>query len=176
SRGTLRGADMLQHGGDIPGFGTHLLYLPETDTTVAVLQNTDRPQHNEEAVTIANRLAALAIGNPYPEPVAIPVDLATLQEAEGVYQLADGVQRVLRVVDGRLTGQRTGGNPAVLTPIAKDTFLYADGFNRFELVRDPEGKITAMRFFPMGEGEGEIAPLTDKPLPAARVEMEVTPT
>src|SRR5690606_15673629 len=83
---------------------------------------------------------------------------------------------ILRVVDGKLTGQRTGGNPAVLTPIAKDTFLYADGFNRFELVRDPAGKITAMRFFPMGEGEGEIAPLTDKPLPAARVEMEVTPT
>lgn len=170
----LRGRDMLQHGGDIPGFGTYLAYLPDTDTTVAVLQNTDRPQGNEEPTTIGNRLAAIAVGDPYPEPVAIAVDAATLQEAEGVYRVDAEAERILRVVDGKLTGQRTGGNPAELTPIAKDTYLYADGFNRFELVRDGAGKITGMRFFPMGEGEGEIAPLTDKPLPAARV--EITPT
>ena len=171
----LRGRDMLQHGGDIPGFGTYLVYLPDTDTTVAVLQNTDRPQGNEEPTTIGNRLAAIAVGDPYPAPVAIGVDAATLEEAQGVYRVDDEAERILRVVDGKLTGQRTGGNPAELMPIAKDTFLYADGFNRFELVRNDAGKITGMRFFPMGEGEGEIAPLTDKPLPAARVEIEVTP-
>ena len=174
-RGTLRGVDMLQHSGGIPGFATHLLYLPGSDTTVAVLQNTDHPQGIEEPTTIANRLAAVAIGNPYPAPVAIDVDAPTLLEAEGVYRVNEEAERILRVVDGRLTGQRTGGQPAGLTPIAKDTYLYEDGFNRFELVRDDAGKITAMRFFPMGEGEGEIAPLTDKPLPAPRTEIEVTP-
>ena len=166
---------MLQHGGDIPGFGTYLVYLPESDTTVAVLQNTDRPQRNEEPSTIGNRLAAIAVGDAYPEPVAIDVDVATLQEAEGVYQVNETDERILRVVDGTLTGQRTGGQPAELMPIGNDTYLYEDGFNRFELVRDDAGKITAMRFFPMGEGEGEIAPLTDKPLPAPRTEIAVTP-
>lgn len=175
AEGTLRGRPMLQHGGDIPGFGSYLLYLPESDTTVAVLQNTDRPQGNEEPTTIGNRLAAVAIGDPYPSPVAIAVDAATLQEAEGVYQVNAEAERILRVVDGKLTGQRPPGPPSDLMPIAEDTYLYADGFNRFELVRDDTGKVTAMRFFPNGEGEGEIAPLTDKSLPAARVEVPVTP-
>lgn len=174
-RGTVRGEEMLQHGGGIPGFLSYLLYLPESDTTVAVLQNSDRPVGSVDPTGIAHKLAAVAIGDPYPEPVAIEVDAATLEAAQGVYRIDDEHERVLRVIDGKLTGQRTGGVPAVLTPIAKDTYLYDDDFNRFDLVRDGAGKITAMRFYPNGEGEGEIAPLTDKPLPEPRVAIELSP-
>jgi len=173
--GTLRGAQALQHGGGIHGFVSQLLYLPDTDTTVAVIQNSDRPLGDLSPTSAAYHLAALAIGNPYPAAVPIEVDAATLAEAQGVYQVNDEHERILRVIDGKLTGQRTGGAVAELTPVAKDVYLYDDGFNRFELVRDAAGRITAMRFFPEGEGEGEIASLTDKPLPAARVELDVTP-
>jgi D-alanyl-D-alanine carboxypeptidase len=48
-----------------------------------------------------------------------------------------------------------------LIPIAADTFLYPDGFNRLVLERDGGGRITAMRFFADGEGEGVVAPRTD---------------
>lgn len=174
SRDTLRGVDMLQHGGGIHGFISYLLYLPGSDTTVAVLQNSDEPLGKLNPTALAHRLAAVAIGDPYPVATPIEVDAATLKEAEGVYRINEAHERILRVVDGKLTGQRTGGNPSELTPIAKDTYLYDDGFNRFELVRNDAGGITAMRFFPDGEGEGEIAPLTDKPLPAPRVEIPVT--
>ena len=174
-RGTLRGEDMLQHGGGIPGFLSYLLYLPESDTTVAVLQNTDGPVGGADPTSIAHKLAAVAIGDPYPALVAIDVDIATLEAAQGVYKINEDHERILRVIDGKLTGQRTGGTPAVLTPIAKDTYLYDDEFNRFELVRDDAGKITGMRFFANGEGEGEIAPLTDKPLPEPRVAIELSP-
>lgn len=175
SRGTVRGEAMLQHGGGIPGFSAYLLYLPDTDITVAVLQNSDRSYGHDSPGAVARRLAAVALGNPYPEAVAIEVDAATLQQAEGVYQVNDEHERILRVVDGTLTGQRTGGMPAALTPIARDAYLYDDGFNRFELVRDDAGAITAMRFFPNGEGDGEIAPLTDQPLPSPRVAIELSP-
>lgn len=175
ARGTLRGTPMLQHGGGIHGFTSYLLYLPDSDTTVAVLRNSDATLGNLSPTAVAHRLAAVAIGDPYPAITPIDVDAATLEEAEGVYRVDDRVERILRVVDGKLTGQRTGGNPAELTPIAKDTYLYADGFNYFELVRDDAGTITGMRFFPNGEGDGEIAPRTDKPLPAPRVEIPVTP-
>ena len=173
TRGTLRGEDMLQHGGGIHGFLSYLLYLPGSDTTVAVLQNSDRPNGQENPSAVARKLAALAIGDPYPAPVAIDVDAATLRQYEGVYRVNDEHDRMLRVVDGKLTGQRTGGGRSALVPIAKDTFLYEDGFNRFELVRDAKGRTTAMRFYPEGEGEGELAPLTDKPLPSERVALEV---
>ena len=175
NRGTLRGEAMLQHGGGIHGFSSYLLYLPESETTVAVLRNSDATVGSLTPAAVARRLAAIALGDPFPATTPIEVDAATLEEAEGVYRINDEHERILRVVDGKLTGQRTGGNPAELTPIAKDTYLYADGFNYFELVRDAGGAITGMRFFPDGEGEGEIAPLTDKPLPAPRVEIPVTP-
>ena len=35
-----------------------------------------------------------------------------------------------------------GGQRAVLTPIGKDDFLYADGFNRLKLERDAKGAIS----------------------------------
>lgn len=173
--GTVRGEPMLQHGGGIHGFASYLLYLPGTDTTVAVLQNADQAIGSFGPSSAAHKLAAVAIGDPYPAPVAIDVDIATLEEAQGVYRVNSEHERILRVVDGKLTGQRTGGMPAALTPIAKDTYLYDDGFNRFELLRDDAGKITGMRFFPDGEGDGEIAPLTDKPLPEPRVALELSP-
>lgn len=174
-RGTLRGETMFQHGGGIHGFSSYLLYLPDSDTTVAVLRNSDATVGNLTPTAVAHRLAAVALGKPFPSMTPIEVDAATLAEAEGVYRINDQHERILRVVDGTLTGQRTGGNPAGLTPIATDTYLYEDGFNYFELVRDATGTVTGMRFFPNGEGEGEVAALTDKPLPPPRVEVPVTP-
>src|SRR5690606_26853843 len=39
--GELRGQALYEHGGGIFGFSTHLMYLPESELTVVVLQNTD---------------------------------------------------------------------------------------------------------------------------------------
>ena len=104
--------------------------------------------------------------------------LAAKSYAEGA--LALGLY-CARLVDEEQTAEREEERARahllleVLTPIAKDTYLYDDEFNRFELVRDDAGGITGMRFFANGEGEGEIAPLTDKPLPEPRVAIELSP-
>ena len=167
-RATLRGGDAIAHGGGIPGFSSYLLYVPGTDISVAVLHNAiggeqAEPEH------LARKLAAVALGDPYPAATAIVVDPAALREAEGVYRIDARTTRVLRVVDGTLTGQRTGGARAALMPIAKDTFLYADGFNRFELQRDGKGAVTGMRFHPDGEGDGVVVARSSEPLPAEAV-------
>ncbi len=167
--GSVRNRPMLAHGGGIFGFTSTLNYLPGDDITVAVLQNADGlPQGSVGPDAIARRIAAIALGAPYPAATAIAMDAHALKQYEGVFRIDPKTARVLRVVEGRLTGQRTGGRPSPLTPIAKDSFLYEDDFNRFDILRDDKGAISSMRFYPMGEGEGEVVALSNEPLPAPR--------
>lgn len=171
---TLRGERMLQHGGGINGFSTYLLYLPDSGLTVAALYNADSGKPGAlGAETVARMIAAQAIGKPYPSKQPIPVDEATLKSYEGVYRVDDNATRVLRVVDGKLTSQRTGGPVFTLIPVARDTFAFEEGFTRLLIERDNDGAISAMRLFPEDEGEGQLAPRTDDPMPAARTELEL---
>ena len=170
----LRGEDVLQHGGGIFGFSTHLLYLPQSEVTVAVLYNADsgRPP-GIGTDTAARLLAAKAIGRPYQEKKAIPIDAATLREYEGVYRIDKDAARVLRVVDGRLTSQRTASPAYVLVPVAKDSFLFEEGLSRMAFERDAAGKVVAMRMFPDDEGEGDVVKRSDEPMPVERAAVEV---
>jgi D-alanyl-D-alanine carboxypeptidase len=167
--GTVRGQPLLTHGGGIFGFSTTLGYVPGPDITVAVLQNADgAPAGKDGPDVLARRLMAQALGSPYPVPVPIAVAPEALQELQGVYRVDEHATRTLRVVDGQLTSQRSGGSRSVLTPIGRDEFLYEDGFNRFTVERDAAGKVTGMRFYEMGEGAGVVAARTADPLPAER--------
>jgi D-alanyl-D-alanine carboxypeptidase len=166
----------LQHGGGIHGFSAYLLYLPGSDTSVAVLYNADGvPPGVKAPSTIANLLAAQAIGNPYPEKKAIALDAATLKRYEGVYRVDKDVARVVRVVDGKLTSQRSGGSAFALIPVATDTFLFKESLSRITFERGAEGGIRAMRFFPEDEGPGQLAPRTDEPLPGLRTAVALPP-
>ncbi|MGH8076617.1 MAG: serine hydrolase [Lysobacter sp.] len=171
SIGKVRGSEAIAHGGGIFGFSSYLLYLPATDISVAILHNSDGGGEHAEPEQLARKLAAMSIGDPYPAATPIAIDPAALREYEGVFRIDDKTTRVLRVVDGKLTGQRTGGARAELMPIAKDTFLYDDGFNRFDIQRDGKGKVTGMRFYRDGEGEGVVVARSNEPLPVEAVAM-----
>ena len=172
STGTLRGERQLQHGGGIFGFSAYLLYLPDSRLTAVVLYNADSGRPGMLGTgRIANLLAAHAIGKPYPEKKAIEVDEATLEQYEGVYRIDKDAARVLRVKDGRLTSQRTGGLAHPLIAVAEDAFLFDEGFSRIVFERDAAGQVEAMRFFPEDEGEGEVVARSDEPLPATREEV-----
>lgn len=169
--GTLRGEPMRQHGGGIFGFSSYLLYLPDSRTTVAVLYNADAGRPGMLGTgAIARVLAAQAIGRPYLEKKAIDVDADTLRGYEGVYRLDATATRAVRVVEGRLTSQRTGGLRHALIPIARDTFLFEEGLSRVAFERGEDGRVNAMRLFPDDEGDGEVTARSDEPLPAARSE------
>lgn len=173
-RGTLRGRTQLQHGGGIFGFASHLLYVPDGDISVAILQNADATlNHQGDPQRLATLLGAFALGDPYPEAKPIDLPLEQLKRVEGVYRIDEGATRVLRVVDGRLTAQRTGGERLPLVPVGKDEFLYDGSLTRFTIERDAAGAITGMRLYQDGEGEGTVAPLTGEPLPADRASIQV---
>lgn len=166
---TLRGERVLRHGGGIPGFSAFLLYLPDSKITAAVLYNADSARPGMLGTgQMANQLAAFALGKPYAEKKAVPMAPEALGAYEGVYRIdADNV-RVLRVVDGQLTSQRSGGMAHALIPIGNDSFLFNEGFSRIVFERDAADRVVAMRFFAEDEGDGQRVQRSDEPLPAER--------
>lgn len=164
----VRGQPVLGHSGGIFGFASMLSYVQGPDVSVIVLQNSDTNQGKDTPEVLARKLVAAALGQPYPLPVAIAVDAAALKGVEGVYPVDEKSARVLRVVDGGLTGQRTGGERSKLLPIGKDQFLYADGLNRFTIERDAVGAVIGMRFFAEGEAPGVLVKRSTTVLPGTR--------
>lgn len=170
--GTLRGHPMLAHGGGIPGFVSTLKYLPQTQTTVVILRNTDGPGFAMD--TVARKLAAFAIGEPFGEqkPVAVPVE--QLKAAEGVYANQEQQARTLRVKDGVLTHQRSGGSAGPLLPLGDDRFGIPDQLTELKLERDAGGRVVALLAFNNGEPEPERFARTGD-LPAERATITLTP-
>lgn len=169
-RTTLRGGDLLAHGGGIFGAMSFLLYLPGSDTTVAIVQNSDSVAPGKRPPEVlARKLAAYAIGQPYPEARPVALDAARLKSLEGVYRSDAKTARAMQVIDGRLVSQRIGGQRVPMTAIGPDEFLFEDGLSRLRFERDAAGAVTGTRFYADGEGEGTFSPRTDEPLPAATV-------
>jgi len=151
--GKLRDHVMLTHGGGIHGFGALLNYLPASQTTVVILRNSDKAGFATDLV--ARKLAAFAIGEPFAEPMPVAVPVEQLKSAEGLYSREDKQTRTLRVKDGVLQSQRSGGGIAKLMPLGQDRFAVADSLSELQLERNAGGEVVAMRFFNNGESTGE---------------------
>lgn len=167
---TVRGRKALKHTGGINGFVSALTWLPESDLTLVMLRNMD----GVELPVLDRRIAAFALGDPYPEPVAIDMPEAELKALEGLYRLDDTTTRTLRVVQGRLTSQRSGGRVHEVIPVAKDSFVFDGSLNRFDIERDAAGKVIGLRFRPDGEGDEAWKRVGDAP--AARTEVSLDDT
>ncbi|MBH9553750.1 serine hydrolase domain-containing protein [Inhella gelatinilytica] len=147
---TLRGQPMLQHGGGIHGFVSLLVYQPASQITVALMANSDSAGVNLDL--LARKLAAHALGKPYPLIKPVTVEVAALHKLEGVYS-ADGgkTSRTLRVIDGRLTSTRSGSQPIPLTPLGNDRFAFENSLAQAQIEKSTQGPVLA--FFPDGDGE-----------------------
>lgn len=150
---TVRGEPVLTHGGGIHGFVSQLTYLSKSQVTVAVIRNSDGAGPNLDLLW--RKLAAFAIGEPYPELKPVAVTPEELKSAEGLYALDDKQTRTLRVKDGVLQSQRSGSSAAALIPLGGDRFALPDSIAELKLERGVDGKVAALRVLNNGEGEGE---------------------
>jgi CubicO group peptidase (beta-lactamase class C family) len=104
---TANGRKVVQHGGGIDGFNTFLAYYPDNQLTVAVLANIN----NETPGQLAGNLAELAHGGVVKltserKQVALPV--ATLAKYAGSYEVAPGVNMIMKLDGDHLTTQLPG--------------------------------------------------------------------
>ncbi|MCV2361950.1 beta-lactamase family protein [Paucibacter sp. DJ1R-11] len=149
---SLRGERLIQHGGAIHGFNSMLQYLPAQRITVALLRNADGGMNLD---AIARQLAAFAAGKPFPKPQTLTLAPTQLKAFEGVYSQGKDSRR-LRVVDGALTSQRNGGAVQALAAVGPARFIATTGPAQIAFERDAEHKVSGLRFFAEGDGEGEL--------------------
>jgi CubicO group peptidase (beta-lactamase class C family) len=154
--GTLRNRPVIQHGGGIQGFVTFALWLPQERVSVVVLSN--YVGHDPDVAPVAQRLAAIAINDPYPaELPTVPMSAAELAAVEGTYRIDRNTTRTLRAADGKLISQRQGGREFSVRPVGDDRFVFADSLSYFEIERDGDGNVYGLHFYQQGEGDPEFA-------------------
>lgn len=137
-QGKLRGREVIRHGGGIFGFDTDSAYLPRDDVFVAVFANADDPAV-DPGVALA-RLAALAVGDPFPEFEKANVPLAEIEPLFGLYEYEGGNRRFYSK-DGKLFTRLKGGSELEAFAAGNDRFFYGpEILSWFEVKRDPSGK------------------------------------
>ncbi len=138
---TVNGRKMVQHGGGIDGFNTFLAYYPDDKLTVAVLANL-----NGEAPTqLAAKLADLAYGGVVQLPSErkeITLPAATLAKYVGTYEVAPGVNMMMRLVGDRLTTQLTGQQQIPAFAESETKFFLKVVDAQVEFFMDPSGTVT----------------------------------
>lgn len=151
----VRGATMVGHTGQIPGFASVLAYVPDRDLTVVALGNDD----NFDARTTGRRLAAIAMGAPYVPAVPVPTTDTQLQPLTGTYRVNDTLTRTVFVKDSVLYTQRSGRNafPLLVTANGELHFI-GDELSYFVPVRDSGGRVVRLDYFNDGEGPPQPLP------------------
>jgi len=168
----LRGRRAIAHGGGIFGFSTYAVRLPDERTYVAVLCNSDSP--STDPGYLARKIAALAIGDPFPEPAPVTLAPRILERYAGVYRIAEGASRTVTVENGRIYTQRSGGERLEVRPSAETEFFYERSLTHLRFVVDASGRTTEMLLYPDGDDEPERAPRVAD-APAERSVAKVDP-
>jgi len=168
----LLGSLTVEHSGGIHGFLSDLVYLPKEEVCVAILTNCDC----EPPRDITSRIAAMVIDKPY-QPTAIKIGAKTLEQYVGVYENEQKEQRIIRLEDGQLTSQRSGSSKFKLQPYGPDQFFFENSFARISFVREKTGdkKVIKANVNDRTSAENWWVK-TDKPLPAARPELQLSET
>ena len=155
---TLRGRRSIEHGGGIPGFSTFGLRVPEDRVYVAVLCNSDNPKASPGYV--AKRVAAIAMGKPFPAHTAVTVDPKVLAGHVGVYEVDKETRRNVTVEGGKLYTQRSGSSKLEAHPSSETEFFYDNSLTYLRFERDASGRTVAMLMHQDG---------ADEPVRAARI-------
>lgn len=162
----IRGRATIEHGGGIFGFSTYGTYMPSEDLFVAVLANSDEPA--SPPALVAARLAAAALGDPYPAFARADVDPRTLAPLFGAYRVGD-VSRRFFSRRGKLYTLRDGGADMEVFAAGDDLFFYGqNSLTWFRIERRPDGA-HVMEMHQNGHEEAERATRTGevRPEPAA---------
>ena len=101
---TVRGRTTLEHGGSVPGYRSQLLLLPDEETALVLLTNSDRGgaaiEHVLDALDLAVRLPD--------ERYASEKELAALT---GLYREPSGIEITVSATDGGIDAVATQTGP-----------------------------------------------------------------
>ncbi len=171
----FEGRRVIEHGGDINGYASYLLRIPEERLLVVILSN--NPEKRPRPDILSLRVAARLLGKDLENRPMVALAPEALDEYVGVYSIAGGEAGETRIVTregDRLFAQRTGGIKSEVLAAARDNFFYKESDNLLRFERDAQGKVTGMRVTPRFGPEG-TAVKTGQPVPAERQAVKIDP-
>ena len=170
SKFQYEGRTLIEHGGGIHGFSTIGIRAPEEHVYVVILTNRDYQTPDD----VGLRVAALAIGKPMHDAVAVAVAPADLEPLAGVYQINEKETYTVRRDAAKLFIQRSGGRSNEVFPLSSTEFFYdKETLDRLTFARDATGKATGLKVS-RRFGPPTSAARTDKPIPKDRAEMKLS--
>jgi CubicO group peptidase (beta-lactamase class C family) len=140
---TNHGHKVIEHGGGIEGFNTHLAYYPEDKLVVAVLGNLNGRFPGE----IAGKLADIAHGVklvPISERKEVTVSPKILADYAGTYELAPTFSIVMTLEDGHLMTQATNQPKFSLFAESETKFFLKVVDAQVEFFKNDKGQVTHM--------------------------------
>jgi CubicO group peptidase (beta-lactamase class C family) len=150
---TVNGRKVIDHGGGIEGFNTHLAYYPEAKVTVAVLGNLN----GQAPPQIATRLAALAHGETVTlqtERKEITLDPKVMSRYVGAYQMGPGTNMVITMDGNRLSSKLGNQNPVPVFAESETMFFAKVVDAQLEFSgSDAQGRATLMTLHQNGRSQ-----------------------
>jgi len=135
------GRKVIQHGGGIDGFNTFLAYYPDDKLTVAVLANINGQTPNEIATKLAELVHTGAV-QLSSERKAITLPVATLSKYVGTYEVAPGVDMMIRLDGDHLTTQLSGQPQFPIVAESETRFFLKVVDAQVEFLKDESGAAT----------------------------------
>jgi CubicO group peptidase (beta-lactamase class C family) len=166
------GHRLIEHGGGIHGFLSHVMLFPEDRVFVAMLANSTVMDLQPEP--LAFKAGCLALGIPYKEPVPISVPEKDLEPLIGVYSDARGDEAYIKRREGKLFIQIEELGESEIRPVSSTEFFLADFPARLHFLKDAQGTVTGLKMSAR-IGPDRSYTRTDKPLPAERKEIKLDP-
>jgi D-alanyl-D-alanine carboxypeptidase len=157
--GTAAGARTIEHGGDINGFASEGLWIPEAELHIVVLSNVGRNFANPAIVAV--RAAEQLLGSSARMP-AVALSAEKLDEYVGVYRISENEQRVVLREGTTLYTIRGTGTRQELQPLGNDLFVYPSTATRVSFDRGADGRVAGMRLQPRIGMEQPRSPRTDE--------------
>lgn len=138
---TYQGSTWIEHGGGINGFLCQAIRLPQEKLYVAVLTNTTAPKTGPSEV--ANRAAAIALGQPIQLPAPVELAADKLTELEGDYLQSPNDAFKAVAEDGKLKLVHENWPDLPLTPVGVDHFISQRlGLSQLHFHRAEDGAVT----------------------------------
>lgn len=169
----FEGQRLIEHGGGIFGFVTHMVRVPEKGLFVAILSNNDSPETPPNDLSL--RIVAKALGKPMEDRKSVQLDAQTLDEYVSVYRFDERTTRTITRDGSKLFSQRNGSEKREILASAKDDFFFTDGGARLQFQRDAQGKVTGATFTPRS-GPEEEGRKTDEAPQKERQAIKLDPT
>ena len=147
-----RGLHEISHGGNLPGFNSFLLRIPDQKFTVVILANSAPGAHRVVPDTLGHDLVAIYLPDKL-TPLPVPNDTVSAKvfgALVGRYEFR-GQILIVTADSAHLFGQFEGEPKLELFPLSETEFFWKDVYARVKFVKDTNSKVVRAIFRKNGE-------------------------